>query len=86
MISEVTKPSPIMRIASKGNVHRIEGSNLKAAYKNMSSLRILWATTSFLGYRHRVGLLIAALVGFIALDHLQGLITAFYVVYGTLAG
>lgn len=75
-----------MRVAAKTNVARIEGSNLRAYYKNMGTGRILWETTRVLGYRHRVGLLILALVGFIAIDHLKGLINVFYIVQGTLAG
>lgn len=75
-----------MRVAAKNNINRIEGANLRAYYKNMSSGRILWETTRCLGYRHRVGLLITGLAGYIALDHVGGMVNLFYIVYGTLAG
>ena len=53
-------------VATKSNTHRIESSNVKTCYKNMSTGRIVWTSTSFLAYRHRVGLLIFANVAFIA--------------------
>lgn len=86
MISDIAKPSTMVRVASKSNVHRIEASNLRSSYKNMSSGRILWETVRFLGYKHRVGLLILSLIGFTAVDHLQGLMNVFYVIQGTLGG
>jgi hypothetical protein len=53
----------IARVQTKNNLQRIEGNNLKASYKNMGSLHIVWSTLSFLGYRHRVGLLMLSTVG-----------------------
>jgi hypothetical protein len=71
LVKTATPAINLARIDTKDNVNRIGNSNVRACYKGMSTVRILWVTTSFLTYKHRVGLLLIstfALVCYIAYD------------------
>lgn len=76
MASDAMIAPAIARVVTKTNTHRIENNNLKLCLRNMGTGRIVWHVTCFLGFKHRVGLLMAStcvLLAYIAYDKLSWL-------------